>query len=372
MRVAFLVGSLGAGGLERFVTRISLEAQRQNAFEPVVICLNKKAGVFLEKLERQDIKVEETNPHWYKSIAGILSLKRIIQLMDVDLVHSQVNYSILQQFIATRLAGKKFAITERSSYKRAGFSLLRRRVQYFFLKLFGVRYSANAQSVALHLATMLNEPVASFTVIPNGIECKEGSVTDIDSRRTTLGIDKEEVIIGYVARMDPPKGHQVLMDVLDILVHKRKFPVKVVLVGDGSLRKQIESRVTELNLKSNVIFAGMVPDVENWMPVFDIVALLSNREGMPNAVIEAMAARKPVIGTAVGNIPELLEGGAGIVVHEKDFDEMVAAFEKLIIDPALRLQLGKNGFARVQREYSLQGTLNKLMQYYNFILSPSK
>jgi glycosyltransferase involved in cell wall biosynthesis len=371
MRVAFLVGSLGAGGLERFVSRISIEAKNKKAFEPVVICLNKKAGVFLERLEKQNITVVETNPFWYRSIAGILALKKVLQSMEIDLVHSQVNYSILQQFIATRLAGKKFTITERSSYKRAGFSLLRRKVQYFFLKSSGVRYSANSKAVASHLASMLNEPVDHFSVIPNGIECKEVAAANIDSRRTALGIDRDDVIIGYVARIDPPKGHHVLIDVINILVHERGCRIKVVLVGDGSIRKQIENRLAALNLKSVVVFVGIVPDVENWMPIFDIVALLSNREGMPNVVIEAMAASKPVIGTAVGNIPELLGGGTGVVVYENDLNGMTIAFENLIRDPSLRAQLGKKGFDKVQREYSLQGTLDILVNYYHSILNPT-
>lgn len=372
MKVAFLVGSLEAGGLERFVTRISIAAQTEKVFEPVVICLNKKSGLFLEELESQGVQVVGTNPFWYRSIAGINSLKKAIQLLDVDLVHSQVNYSILQQFIASYLAGRKFTITERSNYRRTGFSLLRRRIQYFFLRIFGVRYSANSKSVALHLAAMLNEPVARFSVIPNGVTCADVASTLIDSRRVTLGIDSEEIIIGYVARMDPPKGHALLMDVLNILIHERGCRLKVILVGNGSLRKQIENNVTALQLERHVIFTGVVSDVENWMPIFDIVALLSNREGMPNVVIEAMAAGKPVIGTAVGNIPELLNGGAGIIVHENDLQKIADAFESLIRDPALRKQMGAVGLAKVQREYSLQATLKALVSYYHSILPNKK
>lgn len=371
LRVAFLVGSLEAGGLERFVTRVSLKAREQNVFEPIVICLNRKSGVFLQALETQKIEVEAARPDWYRSVAGILFLKRLIERLNVDIVHSQVNYSILQQFIAARLAGKKFTITERSSYQRKGLGLLRRRIQYFCLKAAGVAYSANSRPVAAHLARMLKEPLERFSVIPNGISVGESRV-NVAARRRELGIGVDEVLIGYVARMDPPKGHRLFIDVLNKLVNERGLPIKTVFVGDGSLRKEIETRLSELGLTSHVVFAGVVSDVENWMPMFDIVALLSNREGMPNVVIEAMAAGKPVVGTAVGNIPELIGEGAGVVVNEGDVNSIANEFERLIRDEELRNRLGAHGIELVRNKYSLEITLKVLGDYYDSILKQGR
>lgn len=367
MKVLFFVGSLAAGGLERFVTQISIKAVQQKAFIPIVVCLNKKSGIFLHKLEQNNIRVFAADPRWYCSVSGVLSLKSLVQFLDPDIVHSQVNYSIIQQFLATKLAGKSFTITERSTYARRGVSLFKRRIQYWVLKAFGVHYSANAKPVAEHLGRMLGEPSSKFYVIPNGVECHQLE-SIVGTRRETLGIAGHEIIIGYVARFDPPKGHGLFIEVLNILVNERGYSVRAILVGDGVLKKEIERTINSYNLTNHIIFTGVIANVEDWMPVFDILALLSNREGMPNAIIEGMAARRPVIATAVGNIPELFSNGAGFLIKEFDARKIADEFEKLINDKVLRDSVAERGYNKVKNEFSIQATLQKLMIYYNTIL----
>jgi glycosyltransferase involved in cell wall biosynthesis len=289
--------------------------------------------------------------------------------MKGDIVHSQVNYSLLQQFLATVLAGSKYAVTERSKYNRSGMDLLRRRIQFWILRFFGVRYSANADAVAQHLSTMVRVPVDYFTVIPNGVEINlidSKSITDIRKR---IKIGFNEFIIGYVARMDTPKGHLFFLNVLHVLINAKKRPCRVVLIGDGPMRKLIEEKIHELGLSDYIILTGVVPDVEEWMPVFDLVMLLSNREGMPNAILEAMAAARPIIATSVGNIPELLGQGAGIVVEPDADPERVAdEIDSLMNDRAKRQLLGEKAYEKIQTLYSIEETWKKILKYYESIL----
>lgn len=369
MKVIYLVGTLGAGGLERFVTRMALMAKRTGAFTPAVICLTNKSGLFLPQLEQAGVEVVQAPPGWYRSPIGLYRLKSIISGMKGDIVHSQVNYSLLQQFLATVWAGSKYAVTERSKYKRSGMDLIRRRIQFRILKFCGVKYSANAVAVAQHLSNMVGVPVEYFTVVPNGVEITSPNHEKIATIRRRLNIGARDFTIGYVARMDPPKGHLFLLNVLRILIIEKKLPCKVLLVGDGSMRKLIEEKILEFGLSDHIILTGVVPDVEEWMPVFDLVMLLSNREGMPNAILEAMAAARPVVATSVGNIPELLGQGAGIVVDPDAALETVANEIDSLMNSKSKMQLmGEKALVRIQASFSIEGTWQKLLSYYKSIL----
>ncbi|WKZ61647.1 MAG: glycosyltransferase [Cyclobacteriaceae bacterium] len=369
MKVIYLVGTLGAGGLERFVTRMALMAKRTGAFTPAIICLTSKTGLFLAQLEQAGVEVVQGPSGWYRSLIGVYRLKNTIAKLNGDIVHSQVNYSLLQQFLASVWAGSKYAVTERSKYSRSGMDLVRRRIQFRILKFFEVRYSANAVAVAQHLSKMVGVPVEYFTVIPNGVEITSPNLEKIATIKRRLNIGVEDFTIGYVARMDPPKGHLFLLNVLRILIIEKKLPCKVLLVGDGSMRKLIEERIHEFGLSDYIILTGVVADVEDWMPVFDMVMLLSNREGMPNAILEAMAASRPIVATAVGNIPELLGNEAGIVVaHDADSANVADLVESLMNDKAKRQFIGEKACEKIRDLYSIEKTWSKLLAYYEAIL----
>src|SRR5690606_10898077 len=160
-----------------------------------------------------------------------------------DIIHSQVNFSILQQFLAVRMAGVQFTMTERNCYTRKGLALMRRRFQYSILKLFNVTYSANSTRVAEHLATMLHEKPEMFPVLTNGVSLPEYGV-----HHDRDGSAGKPVRIAYVARMAEHKGHIFFLQVIKHIRTNKKLFCEAVLVGDGSFRSEIEREVKELNL----------------------------------------------------------------------------------------------------------------------------
>lgn len=360
MKIAFLTGSLQAGGLERFVTRVAVVAHQRKVFEPVIICLTNRTGIFLDVVEREGIHVYQAPAGWYRSPFGWFSLVRLIRRVGPDIVHSQVNFSMVQQFFATVLTGAKFTITERNCYERSGFALFRRRIQYRVMKWLGVLYSANSARVARHLATMLDEDENAFPVLPNGIET--GSQYSFSSND---GTEAAPVTIAYVARMAAHKGHLFFLNVIEELAVKRGIVCAAILIGDGPLRGQIEKAVDDKGLRHFVRFTGIVSNVEEYIRSSDIVSLLSDFEGMPNVVIEAMAEGKPVVTTDIGNVRELLDSDAGITLPSKDLIQAVKSFETLIRKPVLRKKMGEAGRRRIEQSFSLTMALTKLLNYYD-------
>jgi glycosyltransferase involved in cell wall biosynthesis len=356
VKVVFFVGTLQAGGLERFVTRVCVEAKAKGLFEPVVVCLRKRTGVFLATLEQSAIPVYVAPRKWDRSPLGWIRLVKLLRLIDGDIVHSQVNFSLIQQFSAVVLAGMKYLVTERNCYSRSGLALYRRKIQYRVLKAFDVQYSANSRRVAEHLATMLNEPVDRFQVFPNGIAIEPGDVTGVKQP----GLP---VTIAYVARMAEHKGHLFFLEVLEKLAG-RSIPLKAILIGDGPLRHAIERVVMERKLTEVVNFTGIVPNVEDYMRDADIVALFSDYEGMPNVIIEAMARGRPVVATDTGNVRELLETGAGVVLDKKDVEQAANELEFLARNPGKRSEMGKTGQFVISQRYTLASVLERLAENY--------
>lgn len=362
MKVVYFVGTLEAGGLERFVTRVSIQAKKSDIFVPIVICLHKRKGIFVEELERNGIEAYQAPERWSRSLWQAWKLISLIRQLQPDIVHSQVNFSLVQQFCIARFAGVLFTVTERNCYHRAGLALVRRRLQYAVLKLFSVRYSANSGRVAAHLASMLNEKISRFEILNNGLDVPAYPIF-----HERNGGNKQPVRITYVARMAQHKGHLFFLEVLAELIFKRGLLCEGVLIGDGPLRVEIEAAIKRLNLVGYVHLTGVVSNVEDYLQQTDIVSLLSEFEGMPNVVLEGMAAGKPVVATDVGNSSELLEG-AGVVLKQRSVEEATTAFSKLIVDPQLRTVLGTEGRNRIERDYSIRNTVDRLNKYYKTII----
>lgn len=365
MRVLFFVGTLGAGGLERFVTRISLQAKESGEFEPVVCCLSKREGLFLEKLEAANVSVYEAPSQWARSPRQLLKLRGLVRHIAPDVVHSQVNNSLLQQFFAVRAAGRiQFCVTERNCYPLRGLARLRRVAQFHTLRLLGGHYSANGKRVAEHVARMVGVPTASVQVLPNGVGMIPPDAELRAQMRAGLGWQSNDIGLGYVSRMAAHKGHAEFLRALHSL-RANGLSVKACLVGDGPERSALERLAEELKLSDTVTFVGIVPNVPDYLQAFDLVALFSSREGMPNAILEAMAAGKAIIASGVGATPELLdEGRAGVVLYELTTEKLIAALTSIVLDGQRRERLAQAAARRAETLFSVEASYRRLLQHY--------
>jgi glycosyltransferase involved in cell wall biosynthesis len=363
--VAYLVGTLEAGGLERFVTRVCLRAKAGNEFSPMIICLRARRGRFLAELEAARVRIYEVSGPWARHMRPLWQFSSLVREITPTVVHSQVNFALLQQWIAVRTAGVgSFCVTERNCYNLEGAALARRRLQFRVLRRVGAHYSANSHSVAAHLANQVRVPSESITIIPNGISplCENPQVRS--AVRSRFGWKDDDVSIGCVARLAGVKGHATLIRAMAEL-QRRGIPFRGCFVGDGPERLSLVDLAKELGVSDRVTFTGTVANVEDYLQAFDIVALLSTREGMPNAVLEAMAAGKPSVGTPVGAIPELLDdGNAGVVLSNRDPHSVALVLSDLAGNPDRRLELGRRARQRAISRYGFEAMFTRLVDYY--------
>jgi glycosyltransferase involved in cell wall biosynthesis len=162
-----------------------------------------------------------------------------------------------------------------------------------------------------------------------------------------------EIALGYVAQFRREKGHMRLLDTLRHL--KTATPWRVDLTSDGPLVPRVRAEISRLGLDDRVRLVGHVPDIREFWAGHHIGVLLSDYEGVPNALIEAAMAGRPMIGTDTGGTPEVVVPGTGFVVPLDGREKATDALRQLIEDEDLRRRMGDAAHRHVADRFSLEG-----------------
>lgn len=191
------------------------------------------------------------------------------------------------------------------------------------------------------------------------------------SLRDRLGIDKDALLIGVVARLDPIKGHLFLIQVAKKLCSMLP-DIKFVVVGkDAEYSFDFLNQVSKKNgIEKKIIYAGFVEDVVSAINSFDVCVLPSlGSEAHPRVLLEYMACEKPVVSADVGIVGEILEDGiSGFIVPPGDIDLFVKKIKLLIEDKNLRNQLGRNARKRILERFTLNDFINQTENSYLSVL----
>ena len=215
-----------------------------------------------------------------------------------------------------------------------------------------------------------------YVIVPLGIEMQDLDVPSGKGAalRAAWGIDTRETVIGIVGRLAAIKNHDLFLRVAARSSNGTRF----VVYGDGGERDQLVHRAAELKIDDRIVFAG-TREADEIYASLDVVALTSRNEGTPLAIIEAMAAGKPVVSTAVGGVVDLLgaveqrieaDGSffeireRGLTARSDDAEGFSSALEHLLHDEALRRRLVERGKAYVNRVHTRQRLVNDIVTVY--------
>jgi glycosyltransferase involved in cell wall biosynthesis len=197
-------------------------------------------------------------------------------------------------------------------------------------------------------------PAAKTSMVPLGLDLDAllSLGDDVPGLRESIGASADDVIVGYVGRMVPVKDLYTLIRAFAQALALVPS-LRLVLAGGGTDRTEIEILVGELGIAGRVHFLGWISDLAGFYATIDIFALSSLNEGTPVAAIEAMAAARPVVATAVGGVPDVVEAGrTGVLVPARDPRAMAEALAQLASDRARRASMGAEGRDRARTRYS--------------------
>ena len=213
--------------------------------------------------------------------------------------------------------------------------------------------------------------VSRVTCIRNGIDL-EGKLIQTDRWRTRkdLGIDSETCLIGTVGRLTPVKGIPYLLEAASVLL-RQGAKVKILVVGEGSIRQDLMAQTRSLGITDRVVFLGHREDTDALLQALDIFALPSLSEGVPMALLEAMAAARAVVASRVGGIPEIIEDGfEGHLVEPMDVKGLAERCRRLIESPDVARKMGEQGRKRVERDFSATTMADRVASVYKELLMP--
>lgn len=339
IRILYVVGNFVAGGAERHLVELWQRIDR-TAFEVEIACFRRE-GQFLGEVDALGWPVRElgvgTRIYGPAGVVGLARLARHALDFRPDVIHGYLFGPNLFAAIAGRLAGVPAVIVSKRNVDR--FETRRQIAVQRFAHRLATRATAVSEAVA-DTVVELGVPRDRVVVIPNGVDSRRfgAGVANGDGGAPRNGMP----VIGSVGCLAPRKDYGTLLAALGTLKSEgRRF--RAMLVGDGPERAQLETLAGSLGLADRVEFLGERPDVERLLPQMDVFALSSREEGIPNALLEAMAAGRPSVATAVGGTPEVLtDGETGWLVPAGDAAALAGALREALED---RAEAGRRGSA---------------------------
>jgi glycosyltransferase involved in cell wall biosynthesis len=352
MKILHTEASCGWGGQEM---RILAEAMgmRHRGHE-LLIAAPPESRIYAEARKRG----LETRalPLARKSFAGVRAMRTLIKAEDVQVVntHSSTD-SWLTALSCIGLAGAPVIVRTRHISAPIPSNP--------FTRWLYVRAAAHVvttgEALRRQVIAEAGADPARVTSVPTGIDLNHFHPGDRIAARAELGLAPEDFLAGIVATLRSWKGHRYLLDAIARIPETR---VKAVVVGGGPGEDNLRRQAADLGIEARVIMAGQREDVVSWLQSFDVFALPSYaNEGVPQAIMQAMACGLPVITTAIGAIGEAARDGVtALMVPPQNTDALVAALLRLRDDAALRARLGQAGLTEARARFSEEAMLDRM------------
>ncbi len=296
--------------------------------------------------------------------ATLWDLVKLIRVRGVAVLHTHEFFMNTLGLMASRLTGVPLVATVHGKNYYADRVL--RRIAYRLVGRFAGRLVTVSEENRRFLAERVGIPHSRVQVIPNGVPLDEkASESRISALRSRLGLNHHNQIVGTVGSLYPVKGQGYLIDAAREVLHR--FPHAVFLiVGRGRLLEELEAHAARLGIASHVRFLGHCEDVRDLLSVCDIFVLPSLSEGMPLALLEAMAAGVPAVATRVGGVGEVIEDRkTGLLVPPGDSHALADGMMTLLENWPLARELGEAARQMVASRFSLTGMVQAYQDIYS-------
>jgi len=353
MRILHLISSVGLFGAERVAIELSKSLKKTYHCEPILGVIRNVYNPheeISEEAEKSDIPHTVFLCQSQLDLKLVFSIRTFIKENRMDIIHCHGYKSNFYGLLASR--GQVPAVATNHNWLTEHWKLK----TYCFLDSLWIRFFDRIVAVSDDVKKDMlryKVPGEKIRVIDNGVAL-ERFETPVETKnmKKQLGVGEKTRIIGTVGSLVVEKGHIYLLAAARQILDEVK-DLKFLVIGDGPLRKPLEERSEELGIKQHIIFTGQRKDIPELLQAMDIFVLPSIKEGLPIALLEAMAAKRPVIATRVGAIPKVIGNkNVGILVEPGDINGLRDGLLNLIRDPGRRDLLAREGFRRVSTNFS--------------------
>ena len=359
-KIVILIKGLGIGGAERLISE-AVQFWDRDRFEYRVAYLLPWKDQLVPSIQTAGVQVVQLGngklgPTTFRAV------RTYFREIEPDLVHAHLPSTGI---LARMTSPAPVVYTEHnvvSSYRQPTRAINR------------ATYGRNTRLIAVSGAvaeSVTSYPKPAPIVIPNGVSVSV-SAEEKNRARVELGIDENTLLVSHVGNIRPHKGHQNLIDAVARLKDS-KNPFLVVSIGGeknpGDLER-ITNSARSAGVDGALRFLGRREDALAFVGASDMMVNPSDHEGLPLAILEAMSLGKPVVATAVGGVPSVIESGVtGLLVPVADATELAQSLENLISDPALRSRLGSAAQQVALERHGLGSMIQTVERVYEDILA---
>jgi len=351
----FITSSSGPGGAETVFLQLATAAHQRGIR---VLAVLFRPGWLKDSLERVGVEVNVCPMKGMFDWRWVLYVVNLVRSRQAELIHAHEFTANVYGVLAGRLAGVPVVATVHG--KNYYWECLRRRMAYRQVARFG-RMVAVSKDLKEFLVRQVNIPSDRIDVIYNGIVAKPAEVsTTRVLALSALGLDEHTRVIGSVGSLYIVKGHEYLIRALPAIV--QAYPnVALVLIGRGEQEPVLRRLSKDLEVEEHVRFLGFRSDVATILAGIEIFVLPSLSEGLSVALLEAMAAGRPIVASRVGGNPEVVvDGETGFLVDPRDSGALAERIVELLNDSQKAKEFGESGRKRVQNWFAI----DKMVESY--------
>ncbi len=340
LKVMHITHDLAVGGLQRVVVTLC-KMTDANRFQTSVLCL-RKAGPLESELRERGIPVL-TLPRLRKGqtdYGAFLKVAAVLRARRIDVIHTHNTQPMTDGTLGALIAGVRTIIHTdhaRQFPDKRRYMIAERLASSFVFRVIGV-----SEDTSANLTTFEKIPRRRIATIPNGVD-PEPFTKPIDCGRVRqgLGVSVRAPLVGTIARLNPEKKLEDAIEAF-ALVKKVKRNARFCIVGEGPCEQSLRELAEARQLGESVIFTGRRTNIAEIVRVFDVFVLSSAREGLPMAVLEAMAGGCPVAAYAVGGVPHAVRNAeTGFLVPPGNSTALAERLIELLDDESLRLRFGE-------------------------------
>lgn len=363
VRLLYVAGNFVTGGAERHLVEMWRRIDRER-FD-VRIAVLKREGAFTPLVEAIGLPIHDLGVgrrvYDASGLRGLLRLVSLVREFRPDVVHGYLFGPNLFAALAGRLCGVPVVCVAKrnvDAFETPRQVAVQRLAHRLATHVTAVSREVAASSVALGV------PASRVTVIENGVDVTRfDGVTRRDALPGLESVPAGVPLIGSVGCLAPRKDYGTLLAALARLSGRHDF--RCAIAGDGPDRAALEARAAELGVADRVAFLGERSDVDRLLPAFDLFTLSSREEGIPNALLEAMAAARPCVATRVGGNAEVLDDGrTGWLVPAQDPEALAAALAEALERPDEAARRGAAARAAMVGERSIEAMVRRHEAFY--------